>query len=90
MTKSLRQSGKVLLDLAVRRDGSLYGSYVWRFEVHMACKDQQQQDTPEGARPASATGELPYHRFAHRDALLLSMLAGKDAEGSPIYVRLSI
>lgn len=87
MTQNLRQSGRVLLDLTVRRDGALYGSSVWRFQARpdpaRAREPQEGEDPLEGQ---SGVTELPYHRFAHRDALLISTLVGQDAQGLPVFV----
>ena len=80
VTKNLRQGGRVLTDLAAHRDGSLYGSAVWRFVPQPGSRHIQ---APQEGKEES---ELPYHRFAHRDALLLSMQAGVDAEGAPVFV----
>ena len=84
----------MLLDLAVQRDGSLYGNSVWRFQARPDPRQQQQvpqqeqqlegEEQTKGGQAGPV--ELPYHRFAHRDALLMAMLVGQDAMGSPIFV----
>ncbi|KAK9803820.1 hypothetical protein WJX73_003427 [Symbiochloris irregularis] len=88
VTQALKESGRLLLDMSAQRDGSLYGSPVWRF--HTGRRPQGGGDLPaeggEGQAGAQEADELPYHRFSHRDALLLSYLAGYDAIGDPIYV----
>lgn len=81
----------MLTDLTVRRDGSLYGSAIWRFQLHPAAEHKELQQLPADEKESEPNKgpeahELPYHRFSHRDALLLSMLAGVDDSGDAVFV----
>ena len=53
----------------------------------MRQQQQQQQQQNNEASAQSEEKELPYHRFAHRDALLMSMRVGEDTAGAPVFVR---
>ena len=88
VTQDLKQSGRVLLSLTAQRDGSLYGSAIWAFRTSRQPQeggDPSAEGAP-GAQGAQEADELPYHRFSHRDALLLSYLAGHDFAGDPTWV----